>query len=122
MILKNLLLFVAGMVFALILLSLIFAYYMMHTDINEEIEENIIFGEIPEVKIQWKHPKNFLTALEMQYALLFWHFTNSSKTTLYTSIKRGKILLISILIIFAVLLILALFSSFTIQSPTTHRY
>jgi len=43
MILKNLLLFIAGMLFACIVLSLIGAYYMLHTEITEEMEENIIF-------------------------------------------------------------------------------
>ena len=120
MIFKNLLLFISGMLFACIVLSLIAAYYMLHTDINEEIEENIVFGDIPKTKMLWKHPKNFLTALEMLYALIFWHFTNSQRKTLYVSLKRGRLILITILIFFFLLLFLALSSSFNIQHPPPH--
>ena len=120
MIFKNLLLFISGMLFACIVLSLIAAYYMLHTDINEEIEENIVFGDIPKTKMLWEHPKNFLTALEMLYALIFWHFTNSQRKTLYVSLKRGRLILITILIFFFLLLFLALFSSFNIQHPPPH--
>jgi len=117
MIIKNLLLFISGMLFACIVLSLIAAYYMLHTEINDEIEENIVFADIPKTKMLWKHPKNFLTALEMQYALIFWHFTNSQRKTLQTSLKRGRLILISVLVIFFFLLFLALFGSFNIQPP-----
>lgn len=117
MIIKNLLLFISGMLFACIVLSLIAAYYMLHTEISEEMEENIIFGDLPDTKMRWKHPKNFLTALEMQYALIFWHFTNSPKRTLHTSLKRGQFIFISILIIFFLLLLIVIFGSFTIHPP-----
>lgn len=115
MILKNLLLFGSGMLFAGIVISLIAAYYMMNSEITEEIEENIIFADIPKTKLLWKHPKTFLTALEMQYALIYWHFTNSQRVSLKVNLKRGKILLISVLTLFFILLLVALYASFNIQ-------
>lgn len=115
MIIKNLVLFGSGMLFASIMISLIAAYYMMHSEITEEIEDNIIFTDIPKTKLLWKHPKTFLTALEMQYALIFWHFTNSQRKSLKTNLKRGKILLIAVLILFFILLFLALYGSFDVR-------
>ena len=115
MILKNLLLFFSGCLFAGITISLIAAYYMMHSEITDEIEENIIFSDVPEAKLLWKHPKTFLTALEMQYALIYWHFTNSQRKSLQSNLKRGRIILISILILFIILLLVSLIGSFNIN-------
>lgn len=115
MILKNLLLFFSGCVFAGITISLIAAYYMMNTEITEEIEENIVFADVPKAKLLWKHPTTFVTALEMQYALIYWHFTNSQRRSLKSNLKRGRILLIFIIILFFVLLFGASFGSFNIE-------
>lgn len=91
------------------------AYYMHNSVITDEIEDNIVFADIPKAKLLWKHPKTFLTALEMQYALLYWHFSNSQKKSLKANLKRGRIILISIVILFFILLFASLFGSFNIQ-------
>ena len=115
MVFKNLLLFFSGCIFAGIVASLITAYYMHNSVITDEIEDNIVFADIPKAKLLWKHPKTFLTALEMQYALLYWHFSNSQKKSLKANLKRGRIILISIVILFFFLLFASLFGSFNIQ-------
>lgn len=111
MILKNFVLMGAGFFLCLLMITLLMAYYIKNTEVTEEIEENIVFNDVRKAKLLWKHPKDFIVALEMVCVLMFWHFTNSKRETLNVNLKRGRIIFLVIVILFIVSFIFGIFGS-----------
>lgn len=103
----------------LIFISLVTAYYMQHLQLDADIEENIIFGDIPEIKMTWKHPSSFITALEMWYMIGYWHFTSSDKASFKANLKRGRCLLMIVLAIFLILMVFSVYEIFHIDGGHT---
>jgi hypothetical protein len=106
MILKNILIFGSGIIFGVIGVSIISAYYMLNSERNYNLKEDIQFMINEEAnKVYWNPPRNFIDALETWYTILLFHFSKSNKTVFKRNTKCAKIIFLSALGLFLALII-----------------
>ncbi len=106
MVLKNLLIFASGSLFGVVGISFITAYYMLVSERNRSLSDNVQFEEDSKTDtIYWNPPKSFLDALETFYTVLAWHISGRKKEVAYRSKKRAKVIFVCVLLAFIILLV-----------------
>jgi hypothetical protein len=113
---KNLFIFGAGILFGVVAISLVSAYYMFNSVRNYNLPKEVQFEELEDNRVQWNPPTSFRDALETWYTVLLWHISGSKCKTVYRNDRRARIIFISALLTLLIVIGVAIWFSFDIQA------
>lgn len=115
MVVKNFFLLGLGVLFGVVLVSLIYAYYSYKKKFKSNLKQHIQFIEGENNEIYMNPPLSYSQSLETWYTLLFRHVINSKKRVAFRSRTREKTLLISSLLFLALVFVLVTWMSLHVQ-------
>lgn len=115
MVVKNIVIFLLGILFSTICHSLISAYHLFKS-VQTKLIDNVQFIEDKDTgKHYWNEFDNYKSALDAWYISLARRFTGSSKSVAYYNSQRARLLFIASPITLLIVLILVMWLMLRIQ-------